>query len=137
MGPYQPAVFVFLSMFLMLKHPDRLKHDLKGAIQKREPKVYGFGRYALSRGLTKRLFSADFIVLLRAKADLNVPCKIVNLHAKRYDLSTSKLLQYKSHLSSLSVSALKVQSYMEKTDKNEDFVLTNSKQDDLQNKNHM
>ena len=29
MGPYQPSVFVFLSMFLMLKHPDRLKHDLK------------------------------------------------------------------------------------------------------------
>ena len=128
MGPYQPTVFVFLSMFLKLKHPDRTP---------REPKAYGFVKYALSRGLTKRLFSADVIVLLRAKADLNVPCKIVNLHAKRYDLQTSKLLQHKSHLSSLSVSALKVQSYTKKTDKNEVFVLTNSKQDDLQNKNHM
>ena len=41
MGPYQPTVFVFLSMFLMLKHPDRLKHDLKSRnLETRTESIY-------------------------------------------------------------------------------------------------
>ena len=41
MGPYQPTVFVFLSMFLVLKHPDRLKHDLKSRnLEKRTESIW-------------------------------------------------------------------------------------------------
>jgi len=58
MGPYQPTVFVLLSMFLMLKHPDRMKHDLKSRnLETRTENIWVWSVCSFSRAHKKTVFS--------------------------------------------------------------------------------